>query len=122
MAATAKRKVTITFFGDVGGVSPGVAQEISAADNLASPAQIQIVTLAIGDTTITAPGGGATPKSCTIVKPAANAVALKIKGVAGDTGVRLHNTDPDTISLDAAQTSFVLNAAAQIIGVRLWWT
>lgn len=122
MATTARRKITVTYFGDVGGASPGVGQEISAVDNNASPAQIQIVTLAIGDNTITAPGGGSTPKACTIVKPAANAAAIKIKGNAGDTGVRLHNTDPDTVSLDATQTAFILNAAAEVVGVRLFWT
>ncbi len=122
MAATAKRKITLTYYGDVGGASPGLPQEINAADNGASPAQIQILTLASGDNTITVPGGGSTPKSCTIVKPSGNAVAIKIKGAGGDTGVRLHDTDPDTISLDGSVTSFILNAAAQIVGVRLFWT
>ncbi len=122
MAATAKRKITLTYYGDVGGASPGVAQEISALDNLASPAEIQIITLAAGDNTITVPGGGSTPKSCTIVKPSSNASLIKLKGVNGDTGIGLHKTDPDTISIDATTTTFVLNAAAQIVGVRLFWT
>lgn len=122
MAATARRKITVTYFGDVGGASPGVAQELNAADNNASPAQVQIITLAIGDNIITAPGGGTSPKACTITKPSANAVAIKIKGVGGDTGVRLHNTDPDSISLDASQATFILNAAAEVIGVRIFWT
>ncbi len=122
MATTAKRKITVTYYGDVGGVSPGHAHELSAADNAASPAQIQVVTLAPGDNVITAPVAGSTPKSCTIVKPPLNAQAIKIKGNAADVGVRLHNTDPDTVSLDAAQASFILNAAAEVIGVRLFWT
>ena len=122
MAATARRKITVTYFGDVGGVSPGHAQEISAADNNASPAQIQILTLAAGDNTITAPGGGSTPVSCTIVKPSGNAVVIKLKGAGADTGVQLHKTDPDTISIDAGVGSFILNAAAQVAGVRLFWT
>ncbi len=122
MASTAKRKITLTYYGDVGGASPGLPQEVSAADNGASPAQIQIVTLAIGDNVITAPGGGSTPKACTIAKPSANTSAIKIKGNAGDTGVRLHDTDPDTVSLHATQSSFILNAAAEVVGVRLFWT
>lgn len=124
MAATAKRKITLTYFGDVGGATTGAGNvnEVSAADNNASPAQIQLVTLAAGDNTITAPTGGASFKSCTIVKPSTNANAIKIKGAGGDTGVRLHDTDPDTISLDGSQGTFILNAAAQIIGVRLFWT
>jgi hypothetical protein len=122
MPATARRKVTITYFGDVGGASPGIAQELAAADNNASPAQIQVVTLALGDNTITAPTAGTTFRSCTIVKPTANAIAIRLKGVGADTGVRLHNTDPDSVSLDPTQTTFVLNAAAAIQGVRLFWT
>lgn len=122
MAATAKRKITLTYFGDVGGASPGHVHEIAAADNGASPAQIQLVTLAAGDNVIAAPGGGATPKACTIVKPANNATALKLKGNVADVGVLLHKTDPDTLSLDAAQGTFILNAGAQIVGVRLFWT
>ncbi len=117
MAASAQRKITLTYTGAVTGI-----EEISAATNLASPAQIQILTLAIGDNMIAVPGGGSTPVSCTIVKPSANASTIKLKGITGDTGVSLHLTDPDTISLAAGVTSFVLNAAAQIVGVRLMWT
>lgn len=117
MAASAQRKITLTYLGDVAGV-----EEVVAAINNASPAQIQIVTLAIGDNVITAPTGGTTPVACTIIKPAANATAIKLKGVGGDTGVRLHNTDPDTISVDASTASFILNAAAAVVGVRLMWT
>lgn len=120
MAATARRKITLTYFGDVGG-SAGFAQEISASDNNPTPAQIQIVTLAIGDNTITAPSAGATPRACTIVKPTANAVAIKLKGSAGDVGIQLHKTDPDTISIDGV-ASFVLNAGAELVGIRLFWT
>lgn len=117
MAATAKRTISLEFFGDLAG-----AQELSAADNNASPAQVQLVTLAAGDNTITAPSSGTTAQACTIAKPSDNATAIKIKGHADDTGVRLHDTDPDTISLDDSQTTFILNAAAEIVGVRLFWT
>lgn len=121
MAATAKRKITVTYFGDVGATA-GHANEISAADNNASPAEVELVTLAAGDNVITAPGGGSTPKACTIVKPLNNATAIKLKGAAGDLGVRLHNTDPDTLSLDPSQATFILNVAAEVVGVRLFWT
>jgi hypothetical protein len=121
MTTTAKRTVTLTYSGDVGGVT-GVKHTISATDNTNSPAQIQIVTLNSGDNTITAPTSGTTPKTCTIMKPSGNATAIKIKGAGGDTGVRLSDAEHDVISLDASQASFILNAAAQIVGVRLYWT
>lgn len=117
MPATAKRKITLTYTGDLAG-----EQVINAGDNNVSPAQTQLVTLAAGDNTITAPSGGATPRACTIIKPSGNATAIRLKGNAADTGVRLHNTDPDTISIDATTASFILNAGAQIVGVRLFWS
>lgn len=117
MAATAQRKIVVEYTGDVVG-----AENIVAAGNIASPAQIQLVTLAAGDNVISAPSGGSTPVACTIVKPSANAVVIKLKGNAADVGVQLHKTDPDTISIDAGVASFILNAAAQIVGVRLFWT
>lgn len=121
MAATAKREIRLTYSGDVGG-PPGVVHKLAAADNIASPAEIDLITLSSGDNTITVPTSGSSPKSCTIVKPSGNAIAIKIKGAGGDTGVRLHDTDPDTISLHSSVASFILNAAAQIDGVRLYWT
>lgn len=122
MATTAKREIRLTYYGDVGGVSPGSPHRIAAADNAASPAEIDLITLSAGNNTITVPTSGTTPKACTIVKPTGNAVAITYKGVSGDTGTRLHDTDPDTISLHSTVTSFVLNAASQIDGVRLFWS
>jgi hypothetical protein len=122
MAATGRRKITVTFFGDLGGASPGHAQEIDAADSTdVSPAQVQLVTLAAGDNTITAPTGGSTPKACTIVKPSSNEAVLKLKGHADDVGIQLHKTDPDSVSIDGV-SSFILNAASEVVGVRLFWT
>jgi hypothetical protein len=122
MAATGRRKITVTYFGDVGAVA-GHANEISAADNDdESPAQIQLITLASGNNTITVPAGGSTPVACTIAKPTDNATAITLKGVNGDTGIRLHDTDPDAISIDSSTTSFVIHAAAEIVGIRLFWT
>lgn len=115
--ATAKRKTTITYSGDVDG-----EQEISAADNASSPASIELKTLAIGTNTITVPTAGKVPTAVTIVPPGGNTTAITLKGVAGDTGIRIHNTDPTTIALHSGVTSFVLNAAAEIIGARLYWS
>lgn len=117
MATTAIRTLLVAFSGDVVG-----AEQLLAANNAASPGQIQILTLALGDNTITVPGGGSTPTCCTIKKPSGNVTAIKLKGIAADTGIRLHNTDPDSISLDPAVASFLLNAGASIAGVILIWS
>jgi hypothetical protein len=56
------------------------------------------------------------------VPPAGNTTNITLKGVTGDTGIQLHDTDPSSISLDAATTSFCVTCAAQITGVRFYWS
>jgi len=114
MATTSTRTTSIGFVGDV-----DTNLQIAAASNGSSPAQIDLLTLAAGDNTLTAP---VTPTAVTIIPPAGNTHALLLKGDAADVGVSLHLTDPTTIALANAQTSFILNAAAQIVGVRTIWT
>jgi len=118
MASTSNRTINFTFTGD------HVASPIiSAAANAASPAGIQApITLASGANTITVPTGGATVTCVTIVKPAGNTQTITFKGITGDTGVALHKTDPDSISLDTTVTSFVLTAGGTITGVTLIWS
>ena len=117
MAATATRVTTITYSGDTVGT-----QTISAASNAASPASVEIKTLASGFNSITVPTGGATVTGCTIVPPTGNTTNITLKGVTGDTGIQLHDTDPSSISIDSSVTAIGLTAAAQITGVRLYWT
>lgn len=116
MAVTAQRSITVQFSGDI-----SAANTFSAANNTASPGQIEIKTLASGANTITPPAGGSTPKSCTIIPPSGNAETITLKGVTGDTGVVLHKTDPSCIGLNSPTDTFVLTASAQIAGVRLVW-
>lgn len=117
MSATSRRKITLTYSGDVDG-----EQELNAADNADSPAAVELKTLANGNNTITVPTAGSTPTAVTIVPPGDNATAITLKGVNADTGIRIHDTDPTTIALDDSVASFVLNAGAEIIGVRLFWS
>lgn len=117
MAVTSTRVQTITFTGDVTGQTSQ-----SAASNASSPGSIDIVTLSSGANTITVPTGGSTVTAVTIVPPAANAVAITLKGVSGDTGIRIHNTDPTTVAIDSSVSTFVLNAASTVTGLRLYWS
>lgn len=112
------RTISHTFTGDL-----TLAPSVSAAINNSSPAAVAApITLAAGDNTIAVPTGGAVPTAVTIVKPAGNTGTIKLKGVGGDTGVKLHLTDPDSISLDPTQATFVLNASAIVTGVVLVWS
>lgn len=117
MSASSMRKVTISFSGDV--VLP--SEDFPALSNAASPASVQLVALSSGNNAIPVPTGGSTPTACTIIKPPANTQLITLKGVNGDTGVALHHTDPDSISLDPTCTGFVLNAAGAV-NVRLVWS
>lgn len=117
MSTTATRTITIGLSGDVVGT-----EAFSAAANAASPGGVQApVTLSSGNNTITVPTGGTTPTAVTIIPPVGNTNLITLKGINGDTGVPLHKTDPTSIALDSTCASFVLNAAAQIVGVRLVW-
>src|SRR3970040_1513244 len=113
---TSQRNVTIQFTGGV-----QAANTFSAANNAASPGQIELRTLAAGPNTITPPTGASTPKSCTIIPPEGNVDLITLKGVAGDTGVAIHKTEPTTLALDSPTATFVLDAALQVVGVRLVW-
>ena len=115
MAVSCTRTVTIRSLG--GGVN--VNDSFPAAANASSPAADSFVTLASGSNTITPPAGTV---ACTIIPPASNTNSITLKGVSGDTGVRIHNTDPTSIGLDSSVSSFVLTAGSTTSGVRLSWS
>ena len=117
MTATARRKTTIVFAGDVGGT-----QEYEAAYNATSPATTQLQVLASGNNIITIPAGA----TClTIVKPSDNTVVLALKGYSGEavgTGsFPLHPTDTDSISISPDSTTVVISADGAVT-VRLVWS
>ena len=117
MSVISTRKQTIVYSGDVEGT-----EIIPAATNEASPGSVEIKTLASGLNTITVPTGGSTVVAVTIVPPVGNTTSITLKGVTGDTGVRLHNTDPTTIAIDPSTTTFVLTTGGTVTGVRLYWS
>ena len=122
MAAKARRKITITYSNDVEG-----EQEINAATNTESPAMIEQVTLEDNSNTIDVPAGAT---AVTIVKPTDNETAIYL---VSPTGHRLHDTDPDTISLHEDVTAITLwlgpaSAGEEVptvvddVVVRLFWS
>ena len=118
MAVTSNRNIQVSFSGDT---TFNLIQ--SALENAVSPAMMDIMTLALGANTITAPVvSGIVVTALTIIPPAGNTNLITLKGASGDIGVKLHLTDPTTIGLDSTFVSLVLNAAASIIGVRLIWS
>ncbi len=117
MSVLSKRSQTIVFSGDL-----DETRIINAANNGSSPAQEQIINLASGANTITAPTAGTVPTALTIIPPAGNLQTITLKGVTGDTGVPLHLTDPFVISLATTFVSLCLTAGGTITGLRLIWS
>lgn len=117
MAVTSNRLVKVILTGDV-----EYNQSFNAAASTNSPGQISLVSLTSGANTITPPSGGSSPQAVTILPPSGNASLITLKGVAGDTGVALHYTDPTVIGLNSTTGTFVLATTTSIDGVRLIWT
>jgi len=118
MATTSTRTETIVFTGDVTSTL-----SIQAASNASSPGDIQILTLASGDNTITLPTGGSVVKAATIIPPVGNSQTLTLKGITGDTGLVLSLTEPMTLTFKATPaTTFLLVAGGTITGLRIVWT
>jgi len=115
MAVTADRQVNIQY----SGTGLNANNSFPAAQNTSSPAQNSYTNLSSGANTINTPTGAV---SVTIVPPSGNTVSITLKGISGDTGIRIHNTDPSSIAIDSSVTSFVLTAANPITGVRILWS
>ena len=114
MAVTSNVTIQISMTGDV------VAQASpAAAQNTSAPGKVDLITLSNGANTITPPTGAT---GCTVIPPSTNTTSITFKGVTGDTGLRLHNTNPTVITLNAATDTFVLTAGAAITSVRVIWT
>ncbi len=115
MTTTATRSIVYTFSGDT------VASKTeAAANNLASPGEIEKQFLASGNNAITPPASPYVPRALTIVMVAGNTTLVTLKGVNGDTGVGLHKTDPTSIGLNGGTTPFVLHAAADVFVTLVW--
>jgi hypothetical protein len=117
MSTACTRTTTLTYTGDL-----TATQTVAALQNPASPGVIELRNLAVGSTTISVPTGGATTVGCTIQPPPGNTNAIILKALPGDTGLYLHVTDPTTLALAPAQTSFVLEVTTAIPGMRFFWS
>jgi hypothetical protein len=117
MSVSGARGITVTFTGDV-----TATLSEPAAINAAAAGQIEVRTLNVGSTTITPPASGTTPTCCIIVPPAGNVNTITLKGIAADTGILLHPTDPTAIALGSPTNTFVITVGVgNITGLRLIW-
>lgn len=117
MATSSNRQVIVEFIEDY-----DARYVLDATINTDSPGSLTVHTLAAGANTITVPTGGFTVTAATIIPPVDNANAITLKGVSGDTGIQIHNTDPTSIAIDDSVASFVLTAAAEVAGLKIIWS
>lgn len=108
-ASSSTRETVIVFAGEVGGT-----QEILAAENATAPNCITKHVLVGGANAIPVPTGAT---CATIVKASDNAVSISIGSL------RLHDTDPDSVSLHSSSTVLTLTlVAATTATVRIFWS
>jgi hypothetical protein len=111
MATTSTATLQITLTGDVT-LGP---QNFSATQNTSSPAQTQIASLSSGNNSITIPS---TATRMTITNKAGG-VALTLKGINGDTGITLGQSDWDSFSLSSPPPATVVINAGSSTTVRI---
>lgn len=115
MSTISNRTTTLNFVSDITSV-----EIVPAATNPNSPALFtELVNFASGGNTINIPAGA---KGLTMAPPVGNTTGIFLKGVSGDTGFRIHNTDPSTMTFDTSTTSIVFRALGAITGVRFYWS
>ena len=105
---------TITVKGELVGTPSGRKDLEFSYIISAGIGDVQTLTLASGNNTITPPTGSTL---CIITPPTANTTTMFLKGVGGDTGVTIARESPTILGLFSAVT-FVINAVSEIVGVE----
>jgi hypothetical protein len=104
VAKTVTTLIQVSMSGDGFAAAPLFSQ---SSQNLAGspPTSVALIN---GNTTVNVP---AAAQGFTIVPPPGSTVAKTLKGIAGDTGVPIHNTLPTSVALTpGALASFVIGA------------
>lgn len=113
MAKSAVLRIQASLQSDDGSGS-GVDQRI----DFTSPVNdSRVVDLSSGANTITLPTG---TTAVLIIPPDTNTQTITVKGVSGDTGVRVQPDEPILLAIDqSVTTTFVITTGGAIAGVRI---
>ena len=119
MAVTSNATYTVTLTGDI-----TLQDNFAHAQNANSPGQVEVIDLASGFNSITVPQVASTgvATGCLIIPPSANTTNITLKGVTGDTGIQLHDSNPTFLAIDPTQATIGLTAASAISAVRFIFT
>lgn len=113
MAVTSNLNFALQFTGDA-----ETEDNFSMNQNENSPGQSEVQDLISGDNVITVPtGGNSIAQVVIIIPPAANSIAMTLKGDAADVGIPLNLVNPTALAINAL-SSFIINASDAITGVR----
>ena len=123
MAKTSTITITVSETGDGQNSTLGVAPQTAVQNtNTASPGGLDTpLVLAIGDNTVAIPAGSQGGLGTLLLRgPAGSAVVLKVKPIAGDTGVVIDPIRPFMWSIPAGVTTLLINAGA-LVTVSVSW-
>ena len=118
MPLTAVTTTKVIYSG--GDLTDGTGVSSSNTNSNAPAAGEAYLSLASGANTVTFPTGF-TLNGVDIIPPSGNTTALTLKGIAGDTGIRLHNTVTTRVAIDSSVLSIVLNAASAMTVRLAYW-
>jgi len=107
---------TIRLTGTVTGQASGDKNLAAEWDLTAAVVDVNTVSLASGDNTITVPTGATV---MLFIPPTSNAETIKIKGAAGDTGFTISPTKPTVFTYAAG--AIILNASGTVAGCEINW-
>ena len=86
--------------------------------NTLSPVQQEILVTAVGDNTVTVPTN-AVGVALTIGAPTSGTATVRLKGVTGDTSIRLQADSLSVWTFDSAPASFIINTDVALLGTRV---
>lgn len=123
MAKTSTLSITVSETGDGQSSNLGVGPQTALQNiNTAAPGGLDVpLLLNTGDNTIAIPAGSQGGAGSLLLRGlTATVVVLKVKGIAGDTGVLIDPTRPFVWSIPAGVSTLVINASVGVTLAASW--
>lgn len=118
MAITAVTTFSTVYSGGEAASGAGVTASTTNTNAVATGSAFYSLTS--GFNSVTVPTGFSV-QGYTIFPPSGNTTSIILKGITGDTGVRLHNTVPTQMGIDSSVTAIGLTVGAGVTVRIAWW-